>query len=300
MQTCDNGCTRAFGRHLVVKRVVIAAAAVLLFTSHAQANPITFRVDTELSWLNQTRKLVGPALGGSKTGTAQFTGSDRGRFYGNITVDMQDTTIQLMPGPGLWALTGAPGEGGVPGLYAPLDPVTSNPSSGSPGFNPNSNYGLAVAAIGEKLVQYGVRIDIGAAGTRNGFPYSYPSTPMALTGQTFNLAGQAMSFTAGREAFVSGLGPGTRDLTGDLFLLFGTAVSDIGSFDYSTALLTLPVHSSVSRVLTTDFGGITEYVDVTGQLVLFPVPEPSTIAILSFGVIALLGYGRSARKRRAR
>ena len=293
----------ALRQHFVFRRVAIAAAAaLLLFATNARANVVEFKVFQNLSFLKYTTTLVGPALGGAAVGTPQYAGSNTTTFYGQMYVDIQDTTIQLLPGAYISAAGGpggsgnpillaAPGAGGVPGLFAPFDPVVSDPSTTTPGFNPNSNYGLAVAAIGLKEVIYNMRIDNGWIGA--------PSTPMALAGFNFNLAGQAMSYSDGRHAFISALGNDTANVTGDPLLFFGTAGSDIGTWDGVS--LTIPVHSSFSRVITTDYGGISEFVDVTGQLVLIgQIPEPSTMALMALGIVALLGRSWHARKRRSR
>lgn len=149
-----------------------------------------------------------------------------------------------------------------------------------------------MAAIGLKAVLYNLRIDNGAV------PFGFPSTPMALAGPNFNLAGQAMSFTAGRQAFISALGNDTDDVIGTPLLFFGTAGSDIGTWDGVT--LTIPVHSSYSFVVTNDFGGISQFVDVEGQLVMeLVIPEPGTMTMAGFGVVGLLSYAVRARKRKA-
>jgi hypothetical protein len=158
---------------------------------------------------------------------------------------------------------------------------------------------MTLSAIGLKEVIYNTVLD-------NGFisaTASFPSTPMEMTpsplGSHFNLAGQAMSFRDGREAYISSLGNDTLSLapsasdiingyTGDPLLFFGSSGSDIGTWDGFT--LTLPVHSSFSFVLTNDFGGITQFVAVEGQLVLVIIPEPESIILFGLGVFGLVSY----------
>ena len=293
MPASEKRCGWSFGRHLAFKTVAIGALATfLLFATNAQANIVVYGVIQSQSYLKYTTKLVGPALGGSKTGLPQYVGSDVTYFYGTMSVDVQDTTIQLLPGAYISAAVGAPGDGGIPGRYAPFDPVISDPSSATPGFTDNGNWGVAVAAIGLKSVLYNLRID-------NGYS-AVPSTPMPLAGSHFNLAGQALSFSDGRQAFISALGNDTDDVDGNLLALFGTAGSDIGTIDLipGESTLTLPVHSSFSFVVTNDFGGISQFVDVEGQLVLVPLPEPATMTLLCIGVVALLARSWHVRKRR--
>jgi hypothetical protein len=273
--------------------VAIAAAAVLfLSATSARANIVEFVLDMDLSHLKSTTKLVGPALGGSKTSVPQnpSTGpygeaSDKTHYYGSLYVDIQPTTIQLNAGSYMSAV--------YTGSYVPHDPVVSDPVSppGNTGTEPG-NYGVQIAAIGLFAVQYELVMDNG--NPSNGFN----PTPMPLAGNNFDLSGQAMQFIDGRQAFISGLGNDTDDLVNALWVIYGSAGADIGTWDGAT--LTLPVHSSYSFRVTDDFGGIDQFVMVEGQLVATPkVPEPTSLMLFGFGVVGLLSYAWRARKRRA-
>jgi len=275
------------------KPLAAVIATFLVFATNAQAEIVEFKVVQSLSKLTQTMRLSGWVFGGGSTMSPQFAGSDVTSYVGGMFVDIQDNTIQLMPGASITAAIGAPGAGGVPGLFAPFDPVVAPPSLTTPGLNPNSNYGWAAGGIaGQKLVQYGVQID-------NGAPASgLPSTPMQRAGINFNLSGQGMSFATGREASTSTLLPEdnvTRSLAGETFLRFGTDRSDIGTWDGVT--LTLPVHSVYSFLVTNEHTGVTRSAYITGQLVLVPVPEPSSVSLAAIGLIGLAAWGWRRRKR---
>jgi hypothetical protein len=292
-------------RRLDRRKVAIAAAAALfLFATEVRANVVDFVLVQSSSWLIQNSKIFGPGIGihnsipqyglptplvsGPFPNGQPPTGSDSTTYYGHIYVDINPTTIQLMPGSSMRAAIGWPGDGGSPGRYQPHDPVYSDPSFVNPGFNDNSNYGLSIPTLGVKSVQYGIRLD-------NGNVYA-PSTTMGRAGNNFNLAGQGIGFTLGRQAFVSGLGNDTSSLIGDPMAFYGTNGSDIGTWDGTT--LTIPVHSQFTFNVTTDFGGIDQTLFITGQLVAIPyVPEPSTFTLVGFGIVGLLSYAWRARKR---
>jgi hypothetical protein len=327
MRMSTKGGATPRDRRLDRGKVAIAAIAALLFAANAQANVVEFTLVQGLSYLKNTTTLVGPALGGAKVGSPQFgpsgvlgLGSDITSYYGKMSVDIQDTTIQLLPGAYISAAGGiggsgdplllaAPGVGGVPGLFLPRDPVITDPSTANPGVQPNSNYGLSVPDIGLVATLYNIRLDNGFIQNPSDGPSS-PSTPMTLAGANFNLAGQAMSFADGRQAFITALGNGTDQLgpdagdilagrTGSPFIFFGSAGSDIGTWDEFTNTLTLPVHSSFSFVVTNDFGGISQFTEIEGQLVFTVVPEPGTMTLAGLGVFGLLSYAMRARKRKA-
>ena len=300
MRMSTTGGATPRNRRLDRGRVAIAAiAALFLFAANAQANVVEFEIkpgstEQNLSYLTYTTKLVGPALGGSKTSIPQKNGqgvygeaSNKTHYFGSMYVDIQDTTIQMLSGATFNAMP--------TGSYVPADPQPGDSdyvSSATPGTTPNGNYGLAVTAIGLQAVIYNLVLDFGWQGNDDN-PGGNPSTPMTLAGENFNLAGQAMEFKAANQAFISALGNDSITYSDPSetekfpFIFFGTANSDIGTWDGTT--LTIPVHSSYSFVVTNDFGGITQFVDVTGQLVLVPkVPEPATVTMFGLGIVGLL------------
>jgi len=321
MRMSTKGGATPRDRRLDRGKVAIAALAVLfLFATNAQANVVEFKVVPELSFLKFGSQLSAKILGGTKTGVPQYAGSNTTSYYGNMYVDIQPTTIQLLPGASLNAAIGAPGAGGVPGRYAPWDPVISDPVAIPPtGTTPpgdlnltdGGNYGeVTNTGAGPAVsILYNIRLDNGwVQDPGNPAPgANFPSTPMTLAGDFFNLAGQAMSYSQGNFAIFSVLGAGTGRIgpsdadvlageTGDPTLFFGSAGTDIGSWDGFT--LTIPVHSTFSFVLSEDLG-VTQTQNVEGVLVLIPAPEPASMTMFGMAIVGLLSYAWRARKRKA-
>jgi len=284
-------------RRLDHRKVAIAAAAALfLSAASARANVVDFVLDQNLSSIKNTIKLIGPVFapfGGSVTAQTQGPLSDQASLFGHIYVDIQPNSLQFLPGSYITFV----GKGS--GNYAPFDPVISDPPGPPPvGTTPNGDFGYAFpfAPLNLSAVNYNLRWDF-TAPPQSGLPMGVPSTPVGLAGQNFDMSGQAMSYTDGRQAFVSGLGNDTGQVIG-FPALYGTGGSDIGSFDGTT--LTIPIHSKIQFNVTSQSGGIDEQVLVTGQMIATPfVPEPSSMTLLGFGVVGLLSYAWRARKRKA-
>jgi len=284
-------------RRLDRRKVAVAAvAALFLSAATARANVVDFVLSQNLSSMKQTVKLIGPAFagfGGSVSSQTQSALSDQASLFGHIYVDLQPNTIQFLPGSYITFV----GKGS--GNYAPLDPVISDPPGPPPvGIQPNSDFGYSFpfSPLNLTATIYNLRWDF-TAPPQSGLPMGVPSTSIGLAGQNFDMSGQAMSYTDGRQAFVSGLGNDTDDVIG-FPALYGTNGSDIGTWDGTT--LTIPLHSKITFRVTNDNGGIDEQIIVTGQMVATPfVPEPSSMTLLGFGVVGLLSYAWRARNRKA-
>jgi hypothetical protein len=260
--------------------IATAAATVLLLPTTAKANVVDFLLVQPSSNLTANVTLTGPVLGGTKASVPQAAGADTTTYFGHLYVDFQPGTIQLMPGSSISAA--------INGVWAPHDPVSSNPSGPPPAGADPGNYGLAFPTIQLVANQYGLVLDNGAPGI--------PSTPMAIDGGgNFALAGQAMHYTAGRQAFVSALGNSTAS-TIDFPTIFSTSSADIGNWNVGTQTLTIPIHSKVTFNVTQDFDGIDESNFLTGQLVAVPfVPEPSSFVLAALGLIGLVVWRRRKR-----
>jgi hypothetical protein len=284
-------------RRLDRRKVAIAAAAALfLSAASARANVVDFVLTQSASSVKNTVKLIGPVFapfGGSVTASPQGPLGDQASLFGHIYVDITPGSIQFLPGSYITF------QGLGSGNYAPFDPVISDPPGPPPvGTTPNADFGYAFpfAPLNLSAVLYNLRWDF-TAPPQSGLPMGVPSTPIGLAGQNFDMGGQAMSFTDGRQAFVSGLGNDSSNNIG-FPSLYGTGGSDIGTWDGTT--LTIPIHSKIQFNVTSASGGIDEQVLVTGQMVATPfVPEPSSMTLLGFGVVGLLSYAWRARKRKA-
>lgn len=279
------------GRRLGRGKVAIAAtAALLLFATTARAALVDFVIVQAQSSLKQTNKIYGPAVG-SQTTIAQVAGSDTAPLYGHIYVDLNPGTIKLTSSS--WVNFATTGN------YAPYDPVYSDPVGPPPVGTTPGNYGLAAPGILLSAVQYNLESSFA--------PVLGPISNLPLVGNNFPISGTALSFTKGRQAFVTALGNDTDDVIGTPIFASGsfnqttatfTPGGGLGTWDGTT--LTIPINSKLTFRVTSDFGGIDEDILFNGQIVAIPyVPEPSTVTLLGFGVVGLLSYAWRARKRKS-
>ncbi len=288
---------------IACRTLTIAAATMLcLFTTFTstQAANLTLVIDHDQSYIAaEVHAILGPeGQIADFQATAQSPGADIANYTGTIKIDVQPGTIQLMTGSSMVPDT--------TGNYKPGDDGTSTPivNGTSPG-----NYGFAVAALGAFSILRELDTDFGAPDSYSGTaPLSttipaggIPTTPMNLIGAgpsyTFDLAGQAMSFTAGRRGVVSSIAPDQNAIGGfsGYPTLFGTNGADTGSWDGTT--LILPVHSVFTELLTDTPAYYYQRTFLTGQLVAHVVPEPSSLVLLSMAAVGLAGCVWRARRR---
>ena len=267
------------------------SASLVLWSAAAPAMTVNLVLDPSQSTITQQWRLYGPGIG-SNPATPQYAGSDTTTYSGQLSIELQTGTIEFLPSASISAAIGAAGDGGTPGRYSPLDPVTSDPlAPPNQGFQDDSNYGLRNVLLGLYATLYDIEIAFGAPSA------GLPLAPLALAGTSFNLFGQGMEYTNGRQALVSVLGNSTESLVGIPAVAFGTSGVDIGTWDGTT--LTIPIHSIFTVLVTSDLGGIYQDFSATGVLVAHMVPEPSTGTLLGFGIIGLASRARGTRRRKA-
>lgn len=155
------------------KSAIVVAAILLLLATTARANIVDFVLVQPSSFLNFSRSLTGPALGGTVTTIPQAAGADTTNYFGHLYVDFQPGTIQLMPGSSISAA--------INGVWAPHDPVISDPIGPPPVDADPGNYGLTIPSIQAFANFYGVVLDNGAPSD------GLPSTPVAIDGGAISL-----------------------------------------------------------------------------------------------------------------
>jgi hypothetical protein len=267
-----------------------AVAALCLIATSAQAAIVNLTIDPTASSLDLSGQINAPTIGQpNKAYVAQGTGSLTTTYSGSISIDLQPGTIQMMPGSSIIAANSgnwspAPGPGGPTD-----DPVGS---FGASGTTP-ANYGVNIPSFGVQSNFVGLVFDFGVP-DQDAIPGGIPSAPVALTGTSFNLAGQGMAFTAGRRLLVSPLANDNSDVIG-FPTLFGTNGSAVGSWDGTT--LIIPVFSTLTYQIE-DSPPIDDTVRFSGFIVA-RVPEPSTLIMAGMGVVGLVTVGYRARKRKA-
>lgn len=273
--------------------VTIAAAALLLLAAlPANAGIIDLRIDISKSFMTVSQKFDLSAIGAGVYSTApQFPGSDTTSLYGQIFVDYNLTTIELLGGSQINFATGAPGAGGVPGVYAPFDPVVTDPKFPPVGTTPGGNYGLSIGSpVSLKQVEHHLRGDWVSGGPR-------PLSPGPMGTSTFPLVpgSDFLTGTAGRIAYSSALGTSTDSVVGFPLAALATAGNTPGTWDPLGGILptlTIPIESQFTTLISLPgypsiLFPVTYF--ATGVIVAYSIPEPSSWRLLVCGVVGVLG-----------
>ena len=243
-------------------------------------------------------------------GAGPITGSDTVSIYGKIYADIGTPGfIELLPrGQLTLATNNTPGNGGVPGAFSPFDPVVSDPLGIPGGTTLAANFGVTAstgfsAPLNLFQVLHGLRGDW--------VSFAPGPRPLGPAG-TFAYAPGADFFLAegGRSASTSTLGADTTSLVDFPLAVLGTAGIAAPSWDPSNftggaffGTLTIPIESSFSVPL--DLGHIvpgavgTVTISSFGVIVATPIPEPSSVVLLGFGVVGLLTYCWRRRRQKS-
>ncbi len=266
---------------------IAAAAALLLFAAlPAKAQIVGMNINSGLSFVTVSEIIVLTEIGaGVHVTVPQFPGSNTTSLSGNLIVDLNPTTIGFPGGSTVnFDVNIAPGVGGVPGSYAPLDqfplPV--------PGATPDANYGLKVGSpLDWDEVRHGLIADL-------------IGPDRSITAGAFDLFPNVdfLVGTAGRIAFTSAVGSDTSSVVGDPLAALGTGGATPGTWDGTT--LTIPIESSftvpldLSSILPGAMGSITF---ISNSSIVAIIPEPSSMVLLGFGVVGFLAFAWRRCKR---